>query len=98
MRFVVLVVLGLAGIAAVAVYLEYGTVEPCNVLREKMRRQAAREGGDLGGFVASVIPDNLFNAAISAQYNRPVTPGLCIGILAGYEQPVDIRAAARRRQ
>jgi len=97
MRFIVLVILGLAGIAAVAVYLEYGTVEPCNVLREKLRRQAAREGGNLGGLVASVIPDNLFNAIISAQYNRPVTPGLCIGILIGYEHPVDI-GAARRRQ
>jgi hypothetical protein len=74
-------------IAAGVVYMKYGTVEPCGILREKLRRQAVAEGGNFGGFLATVTPDSVINGMISAQYNRPVTPELCIGILIGSERP-----------
>jgi hypothetical protein len=97
MRLLIYALIALVVVAAGAVYLQYGTIEPCSVLREKLRRQAQREGGELGGLVAQVLPDNILNALISAQYNRPVTPGLCLEILTGIEHPVDIRELPRRR-
>ena len=69
------------------VYMTYGTVEPCGIVREKLRRQAVAEGGNLGGLLANVTPDSVINGMLTAQYNRPVTPGLCVGILIGTEDP-----------
>jgi hypothetical protein len=86
MRWVLLLVVLLA-IATGIVYMKYGTVEPCGILREKLRRQAVAEGGDLGSFLANVTPDSVINAMIAAQYNRPVTPALCVGLLIGPEHP-----------
>jgi hypothetical protein len=90
MRFALLALV-LVVVAASAVYFSYGTIEPCGILREKMRRQATREGGNLGGFLATIMPDSLVNGLIVAQYNKPVGPALCIGILIGSEKPVGIR-------
>jgi hypothetical protein len=81
-----LAILGLLiAVGAGITYLNYGTVEPCGVLRERMRHRTARDGGNLGGFLASVTPDNVIDGIIAAQYNKPVTPLLCIGILLGTE-------------
>lgn len=78
---------GLLLLAAGTVYNNYGTLEPCGILRENLRRQTIRAGGDFGGFLAAVIPDSALNAFIAAQYNRPVTPMVCIGILLGADRP-----------
>jgi hypothetical protein len=91
MRFALLALI-LVVVAAGAVYFNYGTIEPCGVLREKMRRQATREGGNLGGFLATIMPDSMVNGLIAAQYNKPVGPALCISILIGSERPTGIRA------
>jgi hypothetical protein len=86
MRIIQLLVLALI-VAAGVVYMNYGTVEPCSIVREKLRRQATTQGGNLGGLLATVTPDSVINGMLSAQYNRPVTPGLCLGILIGTEEP-----------
>jgi hypothetical protein len=86
MRLIQLLVLALI-VAAGIVYMRYGTVEPCGIVREKLRRQATTQGGGLGGLLATVTPDSVINGMLSAQYNRPVTPGLCVGILIGTEEP-----------
>jgi hypothetical protein len=86
MRMIQLLVLILI-VAAGVVYMQYGTVEPCGIVREKLRRQATTEGGNVGGLLANVTPDSVINGMLQAQYNRPVTPGLCVGILIGTEDP-----------
>lgn len=86
MRFIQLLVLALI-VAGGIIYMKYGTVEPCGIVREKLRRQATTEGGNIGGLLATVTPDSVINGMLSAQYNQPVTPGLCVGILVGTEAP-----------
>ena len=61
-------------VAGGVVYMKYGTVEPCGVVREQLRRQAIAEGGNLGGLIANVTPDSVINAMLQAQYGRPVAP------------------------
>lgn len=53
------------------IYLAYGTLSPCGILREKVRQQ-----DDL----AALLPDSLVDAAIVAQYGR-LSPGRCMSIL-----------------
>jgi len=87
-RVTALALLGMAVVWATTTYLDYGTIEPCQVLREKMQREAIRDGSDLDSLVASAVPDSLFN--------RPVTPARCVGILLRSGQSVDLRTAALR--
>ena len=77
----ILAILGILGIGALVLYLNYGTVAPCGVLRERFRQQAVREGGRLGSFVATAIPDNVPDGMIAAQYGA-LSPGHCIDLLA----------------
>lgn len=86
-RWITLLV-ALAVIGAGVLYFNYGTIEPCGILREKMRRQATQQGQELGGFLASVMPDSFLNAIISAQHDdKPVTPALCVRILVWEPTP-----------
>jgi len=39
-----------------------------------------REGGSLGGFIATALPDNVLDGLIAAQYG-PLSPGHCINLL-----------------
>jgi hypothetical protein len=84
----ILALLGLLGIAALVLYLDYGTVAPCGILRERIRQQAVREGGQLGSFVATAIPDNVLDGLIASQYGA-LTPGHCINLVVNGlpEQP-----------
>jgi hypothetical protein len=83
----ILIVLGVLGIAAVVLYLDYGTVAPCGILRERFRQQAVREGGSLGGFVATALPDNVLDGLIAAQYGA-LSPGHCINLLVNGTPPL----------
>ncbi len=87
MRMILLALVALVLVAGGAVYMTYGTVEPCSIVREQLRRRAVAEGGSLGSLVASMTPDSVINAMLQAQYNRPVSPSLCIAILVGAEKP-----------
>lgn len=82
-----------AGVAATVLYLRYGTVQPCGILRERFRQQMVREGGQLGGFVATAIPDNVLDGLLASQYGA-LTPGHCINLLVN-GQPRQPRAKER---
>ncbi len=84
----ILSVIGILSVAALVLYLDYGTVAPCGILRERIRQQAVREGGQLGSFVATAIPDNVLDGLIASQYGA-LTPGHCINLVVNGlpEQP-----------
>jgi hypothetical protein len=84
------ILIALLVVGAAVVYFNYGTIEPCGVLREQIRRHATAHGGDLGGLLAGVTPDNVINAMISTEYNRPMTPWLCTTIVTGIEHQPEI--------
>jgi hypothetical protein len=75
-----LILLGLVAITGAVLYLDYGTVAPCGILRERFRQQVVREGGQLGGFVATAMPDNVLDGLIASQYG-PLSPGHCVSLL-----------------
>jgi hypothetical protein len=77
----IVVALAILGVGAVILYLNYGTVAPCGILRERFRQQAIRDGGSFGGFVATALPDNVLDGMLAAQYGA-LTPGHCIDLLA----------------
>jgi hypothetical protein len=68
------------GVFGSVLYFKYGTVAPCDILRERIRQQAVREGGQLGSFVATAIPDNILDGLIAAQYG-PLSPGRCVSLV-----------------
>jgi hypothetical protein len=75
-----LILLGIVAITGVVLYLDYGTVAPCGILRERIRQRAVSEGGQLGGFLATAMPDNVLDGLIATQYG-PLSPGRCISLL-----------------
>jgi hypothetical protein len=100
MRVVVSAVVGLAVIVAIGaglLYLDYGTVAPCGILRERIRQQAVREGGQLGGFLATALPDNVLDGLIAAQYGA-LSPGHCVTLLLNGTPPLAPRGPARPPQ
>lgn len=62
-----------AALAAGAVFYHYGTLSPCDALRETVRRQ-----DDL----ARVLPDAVLDLAMTAQYGQ-LSPGRCLAVLVG---------------
>src|SRR5258708_36882262 len=61
----------LAALVAGAVFVNYGTLSPCDALRETVRRQDG---------LARILPDALITAAIEANAG-PLTPMKCVGLL-----------------
>jgi hypothetical protein len=86
---VLYLVIGVVIGAGIIAYLDYGTLDPCGMMRQKLRREAIAKGGSLGGFLASAMPDNVLDGVVSAEYGKPVTPGFCIGVLLGTEKPAE---------
>jgi hypothetical protein len=78
-RFSILILVLVGGLAGV-VYVSYGTLDPCGILRERVRHQAAHEGGGFGSFLATALPDNVVDGIIAAQHG-PLSPGRCISLL-----------------
>jgi hypothetical protein len=60
-----------AVLVAGAVFVNYGTLSPCDALRETVRRQDG---------LARILPDALITAAIEANAG-PLTPMKCVGLL-----------------
>lgn len=54
-----------------AIFVNYGTLSPCDALRETVRRQDG---------LARILPDALITAAIEANAG-PLTPMKCVGLL-----------------
>lgn len=97
-----LVVLGsILGVLIVGLYLNFGSVTPCGILREQARMEAEREGGLAA--LASALSDRAIDALLAAQFG-PMTPLRCIQIAMGgppaLSSPpprVDPNLAARRQ-
>jgi hypothetical protein len=64
-----------------AIYWHYGTLSPCDALRQTVRRQDG---------LARVLPNAVVDLAIEAQYG-PMSPGRCLGALIN-GQPVPASA------
>jgi hypothetical protein len=60
-----------AALFAGAVFINYGTLSPCDALRETVRRQDG---------LARILPDALITAAIEANAG-PLTPMKCVSLL-----------------
>jgi predicted lipid-binding transport protein (Tim44 family) len=60
-----------ADFVAGVVFVNYGTLSPCDALRETVRRQDG---------LARILPDALITAAIEANAG-PLTPMKCVGLL-----------------
>lgn len=71
-------VLGIAGLIALALYFDFGTLSPCGILRETIRQ---RDG------LAAVLPDSIVNLGLAAQYGE-LSPGRCVAILLNDLKPV----------
>jgi hypothetical protein len=66
--------LGMPLIAAVItalliVFLKFGTINPCGIVREQVRQE--------GGILVSLLPDSAIDAMIVGQ-NGPLSPGRCM--------------------
>jgi hypothetical protein len=73
----------LAVLVAIPVYLNFGTLSPCGMLRQTVRKQDG---------LASVLPDSIIDVFLASQYGE-LTPGRCIRLLLNYETaPVANRA------
>lgn len=79
MRLLALLVVVL-GIGVGVLYLNYGTVRPCGILRERIRQQEMHDGGPVSRFLATEMPNKVLDGLIAAQYG-PMTPGRCIDLL-----------------
>ena len=80
-------VLGVAALAAVLVYWNFGTISPCGVLREAVRQ---RDG------LAAVLPDSIVDLGLAGQYGA-LSPGRCLTILmSNLSTPVPNVAQASR--
>lgn len=68
------------GIGAGVLYLNYGTVKPCSILRERIKQKDMNGGGQFGRFLATTIPNRVYDGLIAARYGE-LTPGHCIRLL-----------------
>jgi hypothetical protein len=64
---------GVVLLVAVAVYLNFGTILPCGVLREVSRQRDS---------LAAVLPDRIVDLALSGQFGE-LSPGRCLAVLIG---------------
>lgn len=65
------------GAVLLILFLDFGTVSPCGILRAKIRQEAAREGGM--GLVAAALPDSIIDGLVSVQVGS-LSPGRCIAL------------------
>jgi hypothetical protein len=73
----------IAVLIGVVVYLSFGTLSPCGILRENVRKHDG---------LAAVLPDGLVDAALAAQYGE-LSPGRCVSILLNGPRTVAVTPA-----
>jgi hypothetical protein len=61
----------LASVVVVALFVAFGTLSPCGMLRETERKQDS---------LAAILPDGIVDVALAAKYGS-LTPGKCVGLL-----------------
>ncbi len=64
-------VLGIIGLIALALFYDFGTLSPCGILRETVRK---RDG------LAAILPDSIVDLGLAAQYGE-LSPSRCVAIL-----------------
>lgn len=84
MKSALLILLLAVGAGLLVLVVEFGTVDPCGILRIRLRQEAMREG-DLGQAVAALLPDSLIDAAVASQFGT-LTPGRCLALLVSPTQ------------
>lgn len=80
MKFLLLLPVGVLLI----VLFQFGTLDPCGIVRAQVRQQAARAGEF--GALASMLPDGVIDGMLIAQYG-PLSPGRCISLAFMGGQP-----------
>ena len=89
MRAFVQFVAAISALAAVIVYLHFGSLSPCGVLRE-----AVRERGGL----AAILPDDIVDLGIAGQYGS-MSPGRFIAVLMdNLRAPIAISAPSSQQR
>ena len=71
-------VLGIIGLIALALFYDFGTLSPCGILRETVRK---RDG------LAAILPDSIVDLGLAAQYGE-LSPSRCVAILMNDLKPV----------
>ena len=62
-----------------SVWLSYGTLEPCGILRTKLRIEM-RRAATVGALMSRVMPDTYFDVVIAKKYGH-LTQGACLSLL-----------------
>jgi hypothetical protein len=91
MKAIFVTLLALAAATLLVVGFTYGTIDPCGILRAKIRAEASREGGV--GAIASMLPDGIIDGLVAAKYGT-LSPGRCIAL--AFEGPPRPPPAAPR--
>lgn len=81
------IVLGIVAVLAavlIGVWFKFGTIDPCGILKEKLRQEAKHEGG-IAEALESLVPDTAVDAMITLRYGKQ-TPGVCLGALLNPKQ------------
>jgi hypothetical protein len=71
MRSFLIIAAAAIGLLTVSVYANFGTIEPCGILRTKVRGQDQ---------LLAILPDGLLDAAVASQFG-PLTPLRCVQLL-----------------
>lgn len=72
-------IMGLLALCAALIYLIFGTLAPCGIVREMVRKQDG---------LAAILPDGLIDAALVNQFGA-LSPGRCLNILVqNYTAPI----------
>jgi hypothetical protein len=80
---------GLVLVIALMVFLSFGTLSPCGLLRQNLREQDQ---------LAAVLPDSVLDVALAAQYGS-LTPGRCLNVLLQNKRAhVEVQATPQPRR
>jgi len=79
LKTVLVIVAVVLGLGASAVWLTYGTLDACSIVRIQARQEAAREKGPSAA-LAALVPDSVVDAAVEAKYGER-NRGTCIKLL-----------------
>lgn len=66
-------------------WFKYGTVNPCGILRAKLRNEMTNEG-PLGKTISALMPDSAMDVLLEAKYGK-LTPATCLNFLISPPRP-----------
>lgn len=77
MRWVIAIAL-VIGLPSLIIIYNYGTLNPCGIVRAQIRQEAARSGG-FGGVVVSILSDTIIDGIVT-DIIGPLSPGRCLAV------------------